>query len=80
MEEELSSITLDEYYQCIGLLTAGRQEAKRTDSLNDAFIGILGEKAEDWFWDMRYGDESLIKTFSEWCKNHNVNIKRRIKK
>ena len=71
-----TTITLDQYYQCIGLIAAGREEARRTDSMQEAFIDIVGkDKGEDAYWDLRYEPESAIKGFSEFCKNNNIKIK-----
>lgn len=71
-----TTITLDQYYQCIGLIAAGKEEARRTDSIQEAFIDIVGkDKGEDAFWDLRYEPESTIKGFSEFCKNKNIKIK-----
>lgn len=45
----VESITREQYWELVGILTASRQHEKIQDQLYEVWKAITGD--EDWFWD-----------------------------
>lgn len=50
----MKKITEEQFYQLLGLVTAGREYTKLIDSLFKAYSKIVGKDEDGRFWDYMY--------------------------
>ena len=68
------TITENQFWQCLGLVVAGKALEDKKNSLFEAFGEIVGKEAKDRYWDYIY-DDNIEKSLKEHLPYDHVEVK-----